>query len=369
MPPRPAVCLSPVGMKRDELSNHRGNVMTVISDKIAPIDTTSDGLWDYFNPSLVSATDYYPFGMGMPGRVFRPTDYRFGFNGQEKDDEIKGSGNSYDFLFRIYDPRLGRFLSVDPLAKDYPWNSTYAYAENRPIDGKDLEGKEYEHYLASQIVKNKGVSALKVINTDHGWGPVVKASYNLQVHGSAEAYRNLVNAYTTDPGILHNPNNSYAQYTPMKQSSTIQKDDHMKINVEGMGGVVNWDIYVRFTDVQVNENSFSITASTLYGHTDAGFINFSGSFDPETGNINFSIYNETTNNVGADAATICYGRMAQTSQWKIVLNNVESTLGGTTNSKTLHKEISIQNAQKGDGVKVINENLQTGSSSETYKEK
>lgn len=61
--------------------------------------------------------------------------------------------------------------------------------------------------------------------------------------------------------------------------------------------------------------------------------------------------------------------MAQTSQWKIVLNNVESTLGGTTNSKTLHKEISIQNAQKGDGVKVINENLQTGSSSETYKEK
>lgn len=43
----------------------------------------------------------------------------------------------------MHDPRLGRFLSVDPLAKSYPWNSTYAYAENRPIDGVDLEGAEW----------------------------------------------------------------------------------------------------------------------------------------------------------------------------------------------------------------------------------
>jgi len=68
---------------------------------------------------------------------------RFTFNGQEKDDEVKGSGNSLEFKFRIYDTRLGRFLSVDPLFKDYPWNSTYAFAENRVIDGIDLEGLEY----------------------------------------------------------------------------------------------------------------------------------------------------------------------------------------------------------------------------------
>ena len=74
----PSVYLSPVGNKRYELSNHLGNVMTVISDKIAPIDGTSDGLWDYFNPSLVSATDYYPFGMGMPGRSYISTYYRAG---------------------------------------------------------------------------------------------------------------------------------------------------------------------------------------------------------------------------------------------------------------------------------------------------
>jgi len=34
--------------------------------------------------------------------------YRYGFNGQEKSDEIKGEGNSYTALFWEYDPRIGR---------------------------------------------------------------------------------------------------------------------------------------------------------------------------------------------------------------------------------------------------------------------
>jgi len=46
--------------------------------------------------------------------------YVYGFQGQERDDEVKGDGNSYDFLFRIYDPRLGKFLSTDPLEGEYP---------------------------------------------------------------------------------------------------------------------------------------------------------------------------------------------------------------------------------------------------------
>lgn len=68
--------------------------------------------------------------------------YRFGFNGQEADNEIKGTGNSLEFKYRIYDSLLGRFLSVDPLFKEYPWNSTYAFAENDVIRCIDLEGAE-----------------------------------------------------------------------------------------------------------------------------------------------------------------------------------------------------------------------------------
>jgi hypothetical protein len=43
---------------------------------------------------------------------------------------------------RIYDPRLGRFLSVDPLTKNYPWNSPYSFAEGDPINFIDLDGAE-----------------------------------------------------------------------------------------------------------------------------------------------------------------------------------------------------------------------------------
>lgn len=60
-----------------------------------------------------------------------------------KTDEVVGVGNHNDFKFRGYNPLVGRFWSVDPLLKKYPWNSTYAFAENRVIDGIDLEGKEF----------------------------------------------------------------------------------------------------------------------------------------------------------------------------------------------------------------------------------
>jgi|GEM_PF-6320316 len=90
----------------------------------------------------IAFTDYYPFGSPMPGRNSNSADYRFGFNGKENDNEVKGIGNSLEFKYRIYDSRLGRFLSVDPLAPEYPWNSTYAFAENDVIRAMDLEGAE-----------------------------------------------------------------------------------------------------------------------------------------------------------------------------------------------------------------------------------
>ena len=78
----------------------------------------------------------------MPGRSYNSTDYRYGFQGQEKDDEIKGNGNSVNFKFRMYDPRLGRFFSTDPREAEYVSNSPCAFSGNRVIDAIELEGKE-----------------------------------------------------------------------------------------------------------------------------------------------------------------------------------------------------------------------------------
>ena len=79
--------------------------------------------------------------MLLPGRQYG-TKGRYLFNGKEQAPEVKGAGAQYDYGFRIYDPRLGRFLSVDPLANSYPWNSTYAFAENDVIRCIDLDGLE-----------------------------------------------------------------------------------------------------------------------------------------------------------------------------------------------------------------------------------
>ncbi len=67
--------------------------------------------------------------------------YRFQFNGKELDNETYGEGNAYDYGARIYNPRLGRFLSIDPEAKVYPAWSTYAFVRNNPILRVDPTGK------------------------------------------------------------------------------------------------------------------------------------------------------------------------------------------------------------------------------------
>lgn len=68
---------------------------------------------------------------------------RFGYQGQEKDEEVHGAtGTSYSYEHRMHDLRVGRFLSIDPLAAKYPHNSPYAFSENRVIDGVELEGLE-----------------------------------------------------------------------------------------------------------------------------------------------------------------------------------------------------------------------------------
>src|SRR4030095_16174549 len=60
------------------------------------------------------------------------------------DNEISGEGNKLDFGERIYDSRLGFFLSTDPLESDFPWQSTYIFASDNPIAYIDFNGMSAE---------------------------------------------------------------------------------------------------------------------------------------------------------------------------------------------------------------------------------
>lgn len=94
--------------------------------------------------------------------------YRYGFNGKEKDDEVSGKGNQYDYGFRIYNPRLGRFLSVDPLFSTkglYPWYSPYHFAGNSPILNVDVEGLE-EADAVKLFISKQLKAEIKLVNEE-----------------------------------------------------------------------------------------------------------------------------------------------------------------------------------------------------------
>ena len=121
-----------LGHRKYELSNHLGNVLSVITDNV---NMNADSTW----ATLVSAQDVFPFGLEMNGRSWQSEIYRYGFQAQEEDKETK----LVNYKYRMHDPKVGRFFSVDPLASEYPHNSPYAFSENRVIDGIELEGLEY----------------------------------------------------------------------------------------------------------------------------------------------------------------------------------------------------------------------------------
>lgn len=227
------------GNKVFELNNHLGNVLATVSDRKRPISTDGSTV-ERYEPIVLTANDYYPFGMLMPGRggglddggnwhvdrggavpadlsvnsrtnnqpaVYNATNsitfepgfatgendafeaflvaaggndggngtggagsslsggYRYGFNGKENDNEVKGEGNQQDYGMRVYDPRIGKFLSVDPLTKKYPYYTPYSFAGNKPIAFIDRDGEEEgidnilrrreEAYLSNQMSEDK----------------------------------------------------------------------------------------------------------------------------------------------------------------------------------------------------------------------
>ncbi len=142
---RPTTFNRVIGEKSYEIKDHLGNVRLLISDIKQPDAQAYNG----FKADVLAVNDYYPFGMLQPGRHWQSSSHRCGFNGMEMDNEVKenksmisgqntGTGNSYDYGARFYDPRVGRWLSRDPLSTKYPFLSPYAGLANNPVIFKDI---------------------------------------------------------------------------------------------------------------------------------------------------------------------------------------------------------------------------------------
>ncbi|PAM93702.1 hypothetical protein B4N84_15610 [Flavobacterium sp. IR1] len=180
---KPILAYRFVGDKQYELSNHLGNVLSVITDRSLFNENS-------FTADVSSFSDYYPFGMQVPTRHGQSDSYRFGYNGKENDNEVMGEGNFQDYGMRNYNPRIGRFFTVDPLAKSFAHYSSYQFAGNTPIQAIDLDGAEEYHYLAN-FDKNTGTIVFKLENgktvkerTFLGWSWIPKERHTIIYQGS-----------------------------------------------------------------------------------------------------------------------------------------------------------------------------------------
>ena len=179
--------------------------------------------------AVVEQNDYYPFGVRHD--VLTQINNRYKFSGKEIQTMAHGSFDYLDFGARMYDPVLGRWSSVDPLAEKYYGISSYAYCVNNPVRFIDPNGMDwYEHddgtvmwineeneRMRKQVdgwkhlgdtYKGFKVTVYKPTNYDHRTGHYseleIKISYDGGEEGSEHAWTQVVRvnpAVDTDNGF------------------------------------------------------------------------------------------------------------------------------------------------------------------------
>jgi RHS repeat-associated protein len=230
------------GWKRYEITNHLGNVLAVITDRKRGGAASGTAI-QWFDADVVASQQYYPFGMLMPGNAstslrrqytLNGNDYRYGFNGKEGDDEVKGDDNQQDYGMRIYDPRVGRFLSVDPIAREFPMLTPYQFASNRPIDGIDLDGLEVIGYTEVFAANQKYGKIKPILDANEVWNKYMRETFASTSAG--ETFSATVDGkYASIPLIFGSVNAQEDQLAPQAATSIILTDSK--------GGVTTLDNY------------------------------------------------------------------------------------------------------------------------------
>ena len=175
-----------LGHRQYELTDHLGNVHATFLDRKLEKGVTNGEMG--YSPEMYFYTDYYPFGFPMPKRFGR-TLYRYGFNGQEKDNEIYGEGQAYTAEFWQYDARLGRRWNVDPEIK--PWQSSYVALSNNPILMIDPFGDDDIFNKKGEFIKRTNTVTNNILIMDQNG----KTSLLSQTKLDQKALRNVGKHY------------------------------------------------------------------------------------------------------------------------------------------------------------------------------
>jgi len=115
--------------------------------------------------NIIEENHYYAYGLKIAGISSKKLGdagegnlkNNYLYNDKELFDD--GDLNWYDYGFRNYDPQIGRFVQLDPLADDYPFLTPYQFAGNDPVANVDLDGLEPANVVGFMKDLGEGVGA------------------------------------------------------------------------------------------------------------------------------------------------------------------------------------------------------------------
>ncbi len=307
-----------VGRKSYELTNHLGNVWATITDKRLQHSTNGTTV-DYFNTDISTAQEYYAFGGLMPGRTYSfSNNYPYGFNGKRNDNDVKGTGNQQDYGMRIYDPRAGKFLSVDPITAKYPELTPYQFASNSPIANIDEDGLEATPATATDANLNaayeivnkyydpqhnlKPIPEDKVLSAAMAYWRTSKGKQQLKTAGDLQDFLNLVTMLWDDSYMsdFEGPQTGAAYRrivteakTPAEKAavirtlSTTMESEMLKFNIVA-DNLKDWFFTMAFASMPGNMNSYVPKAR--------------GDFSGISGNILYRVVRDDENIIGGIVA-------------------------------------------------------------------
>ena len=255
-----------LGNKKYELSNHLGNVLSVISDNKIGVDNVgSDLIADIYEPLVISESDYYPFGMAMKERSFSNEEYRFGFNTQEKSTEL--GEDTYTAEFWQYDSKIARRWNNDP--RPNTSISVYAAFAGNPIWFNDVKGdtvrgtqtemQEYNNFRANINTTITQIHAQ--INT------LNNQIQSTTRQGRINRLNRIINDLNTELNVLETTNTELDQLESSTQDYVLNIYNNQN---DTKGGGVIWKASITKGVVKYTD-AIQVSINTAHGNIDGKF--------------------------------------------------------------------------------------------------